>query len=347
MFTPADTYRFAFCTVNTSGVLTNADSTPQGTLVINGVNSGATVTIASSATGDYRGSVSLAGTTNNDEFYVLITAIMGGVTQKAYTKTERVGVNLVQVNGENDGASGLKTIADYIIQDDSIPANLIAANDEGTTVTGPQLNTLINRVDVAVSSVSGGSGTGTTTQTITVRRSDTNALIPNAVIRYTAGGYIRQGVTNASGVATVGVDPGNYTLTISGENINHTPEAITISSTGSISRTVTIWQPQVSTDPVKTNAWTYCYDLSGTIVQNAKIEIQMVLPRLDNEAATAGESWGGNVKTLFSDSNGLVTTTLARNCKYRARRDSGNWVDFTTNNDASYALPETLGILST
>ncbi len=105
MFSSSDTFRFAFATVNSSGAATNADSTPAGTLVVNGSNSGATVTISNAATGEYRGSVSLSGLAVGDEFYVRYTATVGGVTQFAFTATHRIGAVPTATNADG------KTIA--------------------------------------------------------------------------------------------------------------------------------------------------------------------------------------------------------------------------------------------
>ena len=91
MFAVGDTYRFEFTTSDpATGVLTDADSTPTGVLVVDGTDLGTTVTITDSGTGRYKGSVSLAGLSVGDVFYVRVSATVGAVAGEWVTHTERV-----------------------------------------------------------------------------------------------------------------------------------------------------------------------------------------------------------------------------------------------------------------
>ena len=66
----------------TSGAV-DADSTPTGTLHVNGTANGATVTVTKLATGRYKAAVTLPALTVGDECDLLVSAAVGGVTGEA------------------------------------------------------------------------------------------------------------------------------------------------------------------------------------------------------------------------------------------------------------------------
>lgn len=92
-----------FTTQNPTGAA-DADSLPTGTLVINGVDDGATVNITRKALGSYSASVVLPTISNGDELEIRIEATVGGVAGK---------LNLFAGQGDNvpDVAAALFTTA--------------------------------------------------------------------------------------------------------------------------------------------------------------------------------------------------------------------------------------------
>jgi hypothetical protein len=90
-FAPADTYRFEFSTYANTGALADAATLPTATLVVNGTDTGTTVTITKPAatTGRYKGSVTLSGLTIGDVFYVRVSATVGTLSGEACTATQR------------------------------------------------------------------------------------------------------------------------------------------------------------------------------------------------------------------------------------------------------------------
>lgn len=72
------TVQFCVSDPDTAG-LVDADSLPTGTLVLNGVNNAATVTVTNLATGVYRAAVTLPALTDGDELQLRIAATVGGV----------------------------------------------------------------------------------------------------------------------------------------------------------------------------------------------------------------------------------------------------------------------------
>jgi hypothetical protein len=76
---------FPFTTVNATGAAVNADSTPTGTLYVNGTADAAIVTVSNNATGAYTASVMIpAGASVGDDVAMLIAATVGGITSRAW-----------------------------------------------------------------------------------------------------------------------------------------------------------------------------------------------------------------------------------------------------------------------
>lgn len=128
MFAPADTFRFEATTYNSSGALANADSTPAGVLVVNGTDTGTTVTITNASTGIYKGSCALSGLVAGDVFYVRITATVGGVTDSRTTATHRVGSNVTLLAGISLSISGASGNVVFVRGETVATANLLPAN---------------------------------------------------------------------------------------------------------------------------------------------------------------------------------------------------------------------------
>jgi hypothetical protein len=84
MYKTGETVTVDFCTQTPgTGAATNADSTPTATLVLNGTDNAASVTVTNKATGVYKASVVLPAVTDGDTLRLRVTAVVGGVTGKA------------------------------------------------------------------------------------------------------------------------------------------------------------------------------------------------------------------------------------------------------------------------
>jgi len=68
----------------TTGAAVDADSTPTGTVVVNGVDDAASVTVTNKATGIYRASATLPGLSAGDRVQMRIAATVGGVAGVGY-----------------------------------------------------------------------------------------------------------------------------------------------------------------------------------------------------------------------------------------------------------------------
>lgn len=71
-----------FCTQSATGAATDADSLPTGTLVINGTDNAATVTVTHKTTGNYKASVTLPTISEADTLTIRVAATVGGVAGK-------------------------------------------------------------------------------------------------------------------------------------------------------------------------------------------------------------------------------------------------------------------------
>jgi len=137
-----DTYPFRFQTKNSSGVPTDADSTPTGVLYVNQVATAATVTITDSGTGWYRGSVSLAGLTLGDVFAVEVTAIIGGVTHIQSPGDERISFTADGVSESVVGGVSKLAAVNRVLRSVGIPP--VTALDTGGTTEEAEAETILD-----------------------------------------------------------------------------------------------------------------------------------------------------------------------------------------------------------
>lgn len=104
---------FTTCRFDT-GAVANADSTPTGTLVVNGTDNGATVTITNVDTGRYKASVTLPTLSVGDIVELSIAATVNSVSGKAivWRDTKDVVIDsagLVDANAVKLGPTGAGT----------------------------------------------------------------------------------------------------------------------------------------------------------------------------------------------------------------------------------------------
>lgn len=100
-----------FFTYNGFGMSTDADSLPTGTLVVNGADNGATVTVTKLSTGRYKATVTLPELAVGDVVDLSITATVGGVARSAVVYTDVTGVVAAQAGDEMDLTDGAVTAA--------------------------------------------------------------------------------------------------------------------------------------------------------------------------------------------------------------------------------------------
>jgi hypothetical protein len=113
-----------------TGVRTNADSTPTGTLIVNGTDNGATVTVTNITTGRYKAAVTLPTLSLGDIVELNITATVNGVTDNSivYRDTRQdaavsdlatdyalaSGVNTTQIGGSASAATNQAAAANKV-----------------------------------------------------------------------------------------------------------------------------------------------------------------------------------------------------------------------------------------
>ena len=95
-----------FTTQNpTTGALANATGTPAGTLIVNGVNNAAVVSVANKGTGRYTASVTLPTLVPGDRVQLFVSATVSGVAGGAHVWEDYADIGLANANGVEPGVS--------------------------------------------------------------------------------------------------------------------------------------------------------------------------------------------------------------------------------------------------
>lgn len=124
MFSTADTFKFPFAVYDNGAsprALANADSTPTGTLVVNGTDVGTTVTVTNPATGRYIASVALSGLSVGDLFYLRVSVTKtptsgSATTELVHSQVSRINASIatptnftsMSIDGSGRVASDIK-----------------------------------------------------------------------------------------------------------------------------------------------------------------------------------------------------------------------------------------------
>jgi len=115
MAAAGDTIYHQFLTKNSSSVLTDADDTPTGTLVKNGVDTAVTVTVTNKATGIYVAQFTIPATyAAGDEVALRIAATIGGTAVAAVVWQESLTSGATTAAEAEDYETNLGTIRDQI-----------------------------------------------------------------------------------------------------------------------------------------------------------------------------------------------------------------------------------------
>lgn len=136
-----------FTTHASSGALTNADSLPTGTLVLNGTDNAATVTVTNKATGVYKAAVTLPTLAVGDVVQLRINATVGGIADGDYIWEDSKDVVL-------DGNGFVSVVA---VANDTITAAALAT-DAVSEISAAAADRLLGR------NLAGGSDGGRTVQ---------------------------------------------------------------------------------------------------------------------------------------------------------------------------------------
>lgn len=78
-------------------------------------------------------------------------------------------------------------------------------------------------------------------------------------------------------------------------------------------------------------------DGQGALVEGITIHFRVL------SVSSDGNSFRSAIFTGTSDEDGLLTVDLQKECTYEARRGSAAWVEFTTGDEAEFAIPSVLG----
>ena len=215
-----------------TGAATDADTLPAGTLVVNGTDNGATVTVTNKETGVYKAAVTIPDLTAGDEVQIRIDATVGGVAGKAVVWTDHVDTKL-NANLQDLTAAQVNAQADTALADYDPPTK----TEMDTAFTEIKGGTWDSGTDTLedIRNATAGAGAGLPTATITVTETDDDGdPIPSARVQiYDSGNsvYVAEGTTNGSGVAAI-IVPGDatYKARVSKPGWTFTvPETLTVS----------------------------------------------------------------------------------------------------------------------
>ena len=103
-----------FTTTDATGLLANADSTPAGTLIVNGVNNAAVVTVTTPSTGVYKWSCTLPTLAAGDIVQMRVAATIGAIATGAVVWEEAADTKLVS-DLQDIAAGALMGLADSAI----------------------------------------------------------------------------------------------------------------------------------------------------------------------------------------------------------------------------------------
>lgn len=141
-----------------TGAATNADSLPTATLVVNGADNGATVTVSNVDTGRYKAALTLPTLTVGDTVELAVSATVGGVAGKNVVWRETFDILL----GDPTAATGASSIANEIAalpQTSAAIAGTVWTNPTRTLTTGGNqaiADTVLRRQQVNVEGSSSG-----------------------------------------------------------------------------------------------------------------------------------------------------------------------------------------------
>lgn len=151
----SDAITAEFITANpTTGAAADADSLPTGTLVLNGVDNAATVTVTNIDTGRYKAAVTLPTIASGDTVQLAVAATVSSVAGKAIIWTEtgdtkrNADLNDIAAGAAMTLAAGAVTAA--AIATDAIDSDAIAAS-------------AVTEIQAGLSTYAGGDTAGTTT----------------------------------------------------------------------------------------------------------------------------------------------------------------------------------------
>jgi hypothetical protein len=152
--------------------------------------------------------------------------------------------------------------------------------------------------------------------------------------------------TGVDGIASFSVPTGVYTLSITRPGYAFAAEQVTVEGAVSGTKVMTLNATAPAADPALCNCTLTVYDKQNNPVSGALIQIAL----LSTDGA-AGRSFPRDYVDYTSNGAGVVSASLLRKAKYRARRkkDSvgwGDWKEFETPNAASFTIPEVLGRFS-
>lgn len=130
LYKAGDTYCKSFTVCNSTGAAADADSTPTGTILLQGAADATVVTVTKVATGQYKATASALPGTAGDVIELLIAATVGGVATKAIVDA----IRLVAFSPSNTTSLGLTNLDAAISSRSTYAGGAVASVTAAVTV---------------------------------------------------------------------------------------------------------------------------------------------------------------------------------------------------------------------
>ncbi len=312
-------------TYNTSGVLTDADSTPTVAVRKNGSSTGDSVTVTkrTATTGIYDCSYNPASEVEGDTFTIEESATVGGtagswnwscVVVDAYALASKVVGTLASgTHNPQSGDSYARLGA---------PAGASTSADIAAVLAAVQAN---------------GGGTGANAVSITIN--DGSTPLTAAKVRVTQGSESYVVSTNGSGVAAFDLDDATWTVRLTKPGYTLAAQTLVVNGAESVTYSMTAVSVSTPSAPNLSVGTLLCLGTDGQEEEGAKVYFRLI-----EGPGTAGYSLDATEWYETADADGQIEAEFIIGATYGAHRgDVGREVKFTVANGASFSLPENLG----
>lgn len=184
-----------------------------------------------------------------------------------------------------------------------------------------------------VAAISSASGSGSNTITVTVN-DGTNVLQGARVTAKLNGTLAATATTNVSGIASLYLNNGTYTYSVTLAGYNGTGGTLVVSADASVTYSITAMSITPSTPPEATG-WLTCVDENGDAVAGVLHTVTLV----GQPVTSTGSSLSRTPRTAQSDSSGLVQFPgLVSGMEYEIQRGNGTGKRFTADT-VTFQLP--------
>ena len=185
----------------------------------------------------------------------------------------------------------------------------------------------------AIAGLSAASGSGA--YTLTVQVTDGTTALQGAKVRLTQGVTTLSATTNASGIATFGVDALTYAVAITKDGYSFAPTTKAVSGTGTQTYAMTAVVITPPSSPALSTVTAQILTAAGAAVPKARVRV-----RITASPGGSGSICLGDYATYTADEDGVVEMELIKNATYQLQVVGyRGWNEFTPDTD-TFEVPD-------